>query len=96
MTTDAGPKDDTGGLGQFNKGSLQPDEVVALITAASLSVLVPHIALLKILLRKGLVEQTELRAIHEKMLSTKAYPPQIASMLEPIWKPFKRELSIDD
>lgn len=90
--TGTGPKSDT----DEDKRNLAPEEVVSLITAASLSVLVPHIALLKILISKGLVEQAELRAIHAKMLSTKGYPPQIARMLEPIWKPFKSELSIND
>jgi hypothetical protein len=81
---------------QPEQSNLVPGDVVALIAAASLAVLVPHIALLKLLVRKGIVGQQELRSIHEKTLKTDGYPPRIASVLEPIWKSFKRDLSIDD
>jgi hypothetical protein len=63
-------------------------ELQELLSAAAIASLLPHICLSKALVDKGVISRSELDEYYAKSLDSKAFPPAMAALIEPIWKEF--------
>ena len=72
------------------KERMEKDQDIGLIIGSSVGALMPHVALAKLLVEKGVISKEELNATYDKLLDASKYPKGIAEMLKPIWDGVKK------